>query len=58
MGYYPYIQECVNGHKWEAVFWSVGDMYDTGRTECLECGGSVKKKEVDNPPPPSKDKVE
>ena len=41
MGYYPYLQKCVNGHVWSAAFCSVEPMSDTGRAECPECGGEV-----------------
>lgn len=44
MGYYPYIQRCVNGHEWGAAFCSVGQMSDTGKTECPDCGGEVVSK--------------
>ena len=57
MGYYPYVQKCVNGHEWGAVFISVSPMTDTGRTECPECGGAVVPREptkpLSDPPTPT-----
>ena len=38
MGYYPYEQECIHGHRWSAAFCSVAPMSDTGQKQCPECG--------------------
>ena len=38
MGYYPYEQECIHGHKWGAAFCSVEPMSDSGQKRCPECG--------------------